>query len=100
MGVKQKQDATALMAKGGFPIHKWTSSLPEVLATVPEAQRAVPDKNLELGELLSGRALGVRRDLQSDSLGLTLEHNDRPPAQNAKCCILKKLADCMIPVMA
>ena len=63
---------------------KWISSSTEVLATVAEAQRAVPDKNLELGELPSGRALGVRRELQSDSLGLTLEHTDCPPEYGAR----------------
>ncbi|KAK3711147.1 hypothetical protein QZH41_020718, partial [Actinostola sp. cb2023] len=52
-----RQDVTALMSKGGFPMRKWISSSPEVLATVPQAERAASDKNLELGELPSGRAL-------------------------------------------
>lgn len=46
-----QRDVTALMAKGGFPMRNWISSPPEVLATVPEAERAVPDNRLELGKL-------------------------------------------------
>ena len=85
------RDVTALMAKGGFPMRKWISSSPEVLATVPEAERAVPDKRLELGELPPGQALGVRLDPQSDRLGLELAQIDRPPAQNTKRGLLKRL---------
>ena len=77
------EDVTALMAKGGFPMRKWISSQ-DVLATVTEAERAVPNNCLESGELPSGRALGIRWDPKSDSLGLALPHIDRPPAQNTK----------------
>ena len=42
--VTLREDVTALMAKGGFPMCKWISSSPDVLDTVPEAERAVPDK--------------------------------------------------------
>ena len=56
------RDVTALMAKGGFPMRNWISSPPEVLATVPEAERAVPDNRLELGKLpLRGRVSGGMR---------------------------------------
>ena len=85
------RDVTAVMAKGGFPMRKWISSSPEVLATVPEAERAVPDERLELGELPAGQALGVRLDPQSDRLGLELAQIDRPPAQNTKRGLLKRL---------
>ena len=58
---------------------------------MPEAERAVPDKRLELGELPPGQALGVRLDPQSDRLGLELAQIDHPPAQNTKCGLLKRL---------
>jgi len=93
-----RQDVTALMSKGGFPMRKWISSSPEVLATVPQAERAASDKNLELGELPSGRALGERWDPKSDSLGFALAHIDRPPAQNTKRGILKRLAGLYDPL--
>lgn len=92
--VTLREDVTA---KGGFPMHKWISSPPDVLATVPEVERAVPDKNLELGELPSGRTLGIRWDPKSDSLGLALAHINHPSAKDTKRGILKKLADCTTP---
>ena len=79
-------------------MRKWISSSPDVLARVPEAERTVPGKCLESGELPSGRALGIRWDPKSDSLGLALPHTDRPPAQNTKRGILKKLAGLYDPL--
>ena len=96
--VTLREDVTALMAKGGFPMRKWISSSPDVLATVPAAERAVPNNCLESGELPSGRALGIRWDPKSDSLGLALPHIDSPPAQNTKRGILKKLAGLYDPL--
>ena len=54
---------------------------------VPEAEKAVPDKRLELGELPPGQTLGVRWDPQSDRL----VQIDRPPAQITKRGLLKRL---------
>ena len=49
--VTLRKDVTALMAKGGFPMRKWTSSLPKVLAIVPEAERvSVSDTFLSVPE--------------------------------------------------
>ena len=95
--VTLREDVTAVVSKGGFPMNKWISTSPDVLARVPEAERAVPDKNLDSPELPSGRALGIRWDPQSDSLGIAVAHIDRPPAQNTTRIILKKLADCTTP---
>ena len=51
----------------GFKIKKWMSSSKEVLASVPEADRARPDDNLELSDLPVERALGVGWDVQDDA---------------------------------
>ena len=93
-----RKNVTTLMAKGGFPMRKWNSSSPEVLATVPEEDRAVPNRALEMGELPAGRALGVKWDPQSDTLGFTSAHIDRPPASGTKRGILKKLAGLYDPL--
>ena len=90
--VTLRRDVTALMAKAGFPVHKWISSSPEVLATMPEAERAVPDKRFELRELPPGRALGVRWDPKSDCFGPVLAQIDRSIAQNTKHGVPKRLA--------
>ncbi|XP_048587422.1 uncharacterized protein LOC116616705 [Nematostella vectensis] len=96
--VKLREDVTALMAEGGFPMRKWMSSSAEVLATVPETERAVRNEALEMGELPQGRALGVRWDPQSDTLGFAFAHVERPPAEETKRGVLKKLAGLYDPL--
>ncbi|CAB3993166.1 Hypothetical predicted protein [Paramuricea clavata] len=87
-----RKDVTNLMAKGGFPMRKRLSSSRKVLGTIPQEERGVPTKNVNSGELPSGRALGVKWDGKSDNLGIALAHIDRPKAQNTKRGILKRLA--------
>ncbi|CAB4017035.1 Hypothetical predicted protein [Paramuricea clavata] len=89
--VSLRADVSSLMAKGGFPMRKWVSSSPEVLATIPETERTISNKNLQQGTHL-GRALGVWLDAQSDTLGLTYPHVESPSTQSTKRCILAKLA--------
>lgn len=79
--VTLRVDVTALMSKDGFPMHKWLSSSPDVLSTIPEADRVISNEVLEQGDLPSGRGQAVRRDPQSDSLALACAHLDRPPTQ-------------------
>ncbi|CAB4018850.1 Hypothetical predicted protein [Paramuricea clavata] len=40
-----RKDVTNLMAKGGFPMRMWLSSLRKDLETIPEEERAAPNKN-------------------------------------------------------
>ena len=87
-----------VMAQGGFPMRKWISSSPDVLATVPEAERAVPNVALKMGDLPSGRALGVRWDPKSDTLGFAFAHIDRAPAHCTKRGVLKRLAGVYDPL--
>lgn len=79
-------------------MRKWLSSSPEVLSTIPEAERAVPNETLELCQLPSGRVLGVRWDAQTDTLGLAFAHIDRPSAQCTKRGILARLAGLYDPL--
>lgn len=83
-----RKDVSALMTQGGFPTRKWLPSSAQVLLLVAEAERAVSTDSLELGELQSGQALGIGWDAQSETLGFTLAHLDRPPAASAKWGIL------------
>ena len=93
-----REDVTDLMAQGGFPMRKWISSSPDVLATVPEAERAVPNVALEMGDLPSGRALGVRWDPKSDTLGFAFAHIDRASARCTKRGVLKRLTGVYDPL--
>ncbi len=73
-------------------MRKWLSSLPEVLAMVPEAERSILNGTLEQGGSPCKRALGIRWDAQSDTLGLAYAHVECPPTQSTKRGILAKLA--------
>ena len=46
---------------------------------ITEAERAIPNKVLEMGEVPPRRALGVRWDPQTDTFGFAFAHIDRPP---------------------
>ncbi len=96
--VSLRADVSSLMAKGGFPMQRWLSSSPEVLATIPETERSISNEKLQQGELPTGRALGVRWDAQSDTLGLTYAHVERPSTQSTKRGILAKLAGLYDPL--
>ncbi|XP_028405256.1 uncharacterized protein LOC114527762 [Dendronephthya gigantea] len=96
--VTLRTDVTALMANGGFPMRKWLSSSPDVLSTIPEADRAISNEILQHGDLPSGRALGIRWDAQSDTLGLAYAHLDRPSVQLTKRGVLTKLAGLYDPL--
>ena len=93
-----REDVTDLMAQGGFLMRKWISSSPDVLATVSEAERAVPNVALEMGDLPSGRALGVRWDPKSDTLGFAFAHIDRASAHCTKRGVLKRLTGVYDPL--
>ena len=96
--IKLRQDVTTLLAKGGFHKLKWLSSSREVLLSVPEAEWVVPTDCLELGELRSGHALGIRCDAQADMLGFALAHLERPPAPSRKRGILSRLSGLYDPL--
>ena len=86
-----REDVTDLMAQARFSMRKWISSSPDVLATVPETERT--NVALDMGDLPSGRALGVRWDPKSDILGFAFAHIERASAHCTKRGVLKRLAE-------
>ena len=96
--VSLRANVSSLMAKGGFPMRKWLFSSLEVLVTIPETERSISNENLQQGELPTGRALRVRWDARSDTLGLTYAHVERPSTQSTKRGILAKLAGLYDPL--
>ena len=55
-----------LLAKGGFRLTKWLSNDRRVLAEIPETERAVSVANLDLQELPTECALGLKWDVEAD----------------------------------
>ena len=57
-----------LLARGGFHLTKWYSNEREVLATIPESERAKSVVNLELEKLPTETALGLKWNTEEDKL--------------------------------
>ena len=58
-----------LLEKGGFHLTKWISNSQEVIAAVPESDRASTVVNMNLDKLPVERALGVQWDVERDTFG-------------------------------
>ena len=55
-----------LLARGGFRLTKWYSNEREVLATIPESERAKSVVNLDLEKLPTETALGLKWNIEED----------------------------------
>ena len=55
-----------LLARGGFRLTKWCSNEREVLATIPESERAKSVVNLDLENLPTETALGLKWNMEED----------------------------------
>ncbi|XP_015748010.1 PREDICTED: uncharacterized protein LOC107327777 [Acropora digitifera] len=55
-----------LLKKGGFRLTKWYSNDREVMATIPESERAKSVVNLELEQLPTESALGLKWNIEED----------------------------------
>ena len=55
-----------LLAKGGFRLSKWLSNDRRVLAEIPETEEAVSVANLDIQELPTEGALGLKWDVEVD----------------------------------
>ena len=70
-----------LSSSGGFHLTKWVSNSSNVLATIPESERAKSVKDLQLGVMPSQRALGVKWNLESDTFGFKVKVKGKPPTR-------------------
>lgn len=63
------QELVSICAKGGFRLTKWMSNRREVMAVIPEDQRAktVTDLNIDRESPLVERVLGMQWCIQSDT---------------------------------
>ncbi|XP_058816934.1 uncharacterized protein LOC131680233 [Topomyia yanbarensis] len=62
---EKRQQLTSLMHGGGFPIRKWASNYPEVLADIPASERALEPVH-QLDPESSLKTLGVRWQVRED----------------------------------
>lgn len=55
-----------LLSRGEFRLTKWCSSNRDVVAIIPESERATSVVNLDLDELLTETALGLKWNTEED----------------------------------
>lgn len=63
-----QEEMTSLLARGGFRLTKWSSSSREVLSRIPSHELACPTLNLDLDNLPMERTLGMKWNMECDSL--------------------------------
>ena len=61
------EQSRKLLAKGGFRLTKWYSNDREVLASIPESERAKSVVDLDMDKLPTESALGLKWDAEGDS---------------------------------
>jgi len=64
---KLQQELTALLARGGFRLTKWSSSSHEVLSQIPNQELASPSIHLDLDDLPIEQSLGLLWNTETDS---------------------------------
>ena len=70
----------SLCKEGGFNLTKFSSNHIEVLKSIPDECRkdGVKDKDLNLGILPEDKALGVKWNIQENTLGFIIKMYDKP----------------------
>lgn len=93
--MQRVQDLMELCQKGGFRLTKWISNSREVLASVPEDDRAKEVKDMDLtgDNLPTERALGVSWFVEEDTLGFRIQMQERPPTRRGILSIVSSVYD-------
>ena len=76
-----QKELTALLARGGFRLTKWSSSSREVLSQIPSQEMASPSVNLDLDELPVERSLGLLWDTETDSFRFAVSSRQSAPTK-------------------
>ena len=83
--VRKRQDArtivsklTELLSRGMFHLTKWMSNDREVLASIPQNERAKSVIDLGLDELPLERTLGVQWNVETDRFGFKVVAKEKP----------------------
>ena len=84
-----------LCKKGGFQLTKWISNSRKVLAAIPQEERSLEVKDLDLDSenLPVERALGVQWCVQSDSFRFKITLRDRPLTRRGILSVISSIYD-------
>ena len=87
----------SLCNEGGFNLTKFSSNHIEILKSIPDECRkdGVKDKDLNLGILPEDKALGVKWNIQEDTLEFMIKMDDKPAT---RCGLLAALSSVYDPL--
>ncbi|XP_072164399.1 uncharacterized protein [Diadema setosum] len=91
--IKLIEDLRRLLNEGGFRLTKWMSNERDVLAAVPEADRAASVSSLDIEELPEERTLGILWDVQMDAFGFKVNVKDKPATRRGILSVASSLYD-------
>ena len=76
--IQLASDLMAPLQRGGLRLTKWINSIMEVLAAIPESERADPMLNLSIDKLPISRALGLQWNVEEDVFQFKIVDVDKP----------------------
>ena len=84
-----------LCKEGSFNLTKFSCDHIEVLKSIPEEYRkdGVKDKDLNLGILPEDKALGLKRNIQEDTLGFIIKMDDKSTTRRGLLAVLSSVYD-------
>ena len=89
--IKLVEDLRQLLKEGGFRLTKWMSNERDVLATVPEADRAASVSSLDIEELPEERTLGILWDAEMDAFGFKVNVKEKPATRRGILSVANSL---------
>jgi len=89
------QQMCQLLAKGGFRLTKWISNSRDVMLAVPEQDWSNEVQKLDLKHysLPAERALGVRWDVETDTLRFAVSAREQPITRRGMLSVLSSVYD-------
>ena len=88
------QSLRAVLQECGFNLTKWTSNSAAVLSAIPESDRSTSScVNLQEGDILFERALGVRWEPQCNTIDFTSVTMDKPLSRRGILSIVNSVYD-------
>lgn len=87
------QQLPVLLAHGGFRLTKWVCNDPEVLALVPEEDRASTVADLDLDHSPVERVLGIKWDVCTDQFWFESVKKDKPLTRRGILSVVSSLYD-------
>ncbi len=82
-----------MLQEGGFRITKWVCSSPTVLNVLPDTELHPTMKSTELMSSGSERALGIKWNIETDSLGVSIVSKDKPCTRKGMLSVISSVFD-------